>query len=90
METCHSGRLNERAFRVILLQTALLYMMNAVVLPDVPAGENLDLRAHYFREVVPFFTISLLMLVSSIAKDWMLNHRLPEIANLAFHAFFAD
>jgi hypothetical protein len=76
-------------FAVILLQTVLLYMMSAIVLPDVPADGRVELEAHYFREVVPFFTTSLLMLAASIGKDWMLNGRLPAPANLAFHAFFA-
>ena len=76
-------------FGVILLQTVLLYMMSAIVIPDVANAENADLRTHYFREVTPFFTISLLMLASSISKDYMLNGRLPSVPNLSFHAFFA-
>ena len=76
-------------FAVILLQTVLLYMMSGIVLPDVPSDGRVDLEAHYFREVVPFFTTALLMLSASIGKDWMLNGRLPGSANLAFHGFFA-
>ena len=77
------------AFGVLLLQTVLLYMMSALVLPDVPASGRVELKAHYDREVVPFFATSLLMLCASIAKDWMLDDRLPAPANLAFHGFFA-
>ena len=76
-------------FAVILLQTVLLYMMSAIVLPDMPSDGSVDLKAHYFREVVPFFVTSLLMLGASIGKDWMLDGRLPGRANLAFHAVFA-
>lgn len=76
-------------FAVILLQTGLLYMMSAIVLPDIRADGKVDLKAHYYREVIPFFTTALLMLVSSIGKDLMLNGRLPGAANLSFHAFFA-
>lgn len=76
-------------FAVILLQTVLLYMMSAIVLPDVPNDGGVDLRGHYYREVVPLYSTSLLMLSASIAKDWMLNGRLPSAANLGFHAFFA-
>ena len=36
-----------------------------------------------------FSGTSLLMLAASIGKDWMLNHRLPQPTNLAFHGFFA-
>ena len=76
-------------FGIILLQTILLYMMSAIVLPDLPDAGELDLREHYYREVGPFFTISLLMLAVSVAKDGMLNERLPDPVNLAFHATFA-
>jgi hypothetical protein len=76
-------------FAIILLQTILLYMMSAIILPDVPRGESIDLRAHYYREVAPFFVTSLLMLAASVGKDWMLQHRLPEATNLAFHGAFA-
>ena len=76
-------------FAVILLQTVLLYMMSAIVLPDVAIEGRVNLHDHYYREVVPFFTTSLLMLAASIGKDWMLNHRLPQPTNLAFHGFFA-
>ena len=80
---------NFATFGVILLQTILLYMMSAIVLPDFPDERVVDLREHYYREVAPFFTISLLMLATSIAKDWLLNDRLPDKTNLAFHALFA-
>ena len=30
-------------------------MMAAIVLPDVPADEKLDLRDHYYREAPAFF-----------------------------------
>jgi hypothetical protein len=39
--------------------------------------------------VTPFFTISLIMLAVSVAKDWMINDRLPDATNLGFHAVFA-
>ena len=42
-------------FATILIQTALIYMLAAIVLPDVPADEKLDLRAHYYREAPAFF-----------------------------------
>jgi hypothetical protein len=76
-------------FSLILLQTILIYMMTALVLPDFPAGEAVDLRAHYYREARPFFGLAIAMLAASVAKDWMLDSRLPEGPNLAFHLFFA-
>jgi hypothetical protein len=76
-------------FGILLLQTVLLYMMSAIVLPDVPHAGEMNLAEHYWREVGPFFVISLLMLAVSVAKDWMLNDRLPDGTNLAFHGAFA-
>ena len=75
-------------FGVILLQTILLYMMTALVLPDMPAGEPVDLKAHYYREARPFFGIAVAMLGVSLFKDWMIDGELPETANVAFHAAF--
>lgn len=80
---------NFAAFGVVLLQTVLLYMSAALVLPDFPAGEAVDLRDHYFREVTPFFAGMLAMLAASLGKDAMLDGRLPEAGNLAFHLCFA-
>lgn len=76
-------------FAIILLQTALLYMMSAVVLPDVPPAEPVDLRAHYERERRPFFGLSIAMLAVSLAKDVKIDGHLPEGPNLGFHLGFA-
>lgn len=79
---------NFATFGTIILQTVLLYMMSGIVLPDVPPDSLLDLREHYFREVAPFFSTGIAMVVVSIAKDWMLDGRLPSRTNLAFHLIF--
>jgi len=77
------------SFSVILLQTVLLYMLAALVLPDVAAGEGDELERHYHVERVPFFTMLLALLACSLVKDWMLQGHLPVGANLAFHVAFA-
>ena len=76
------------AFAAILIQTALIYMMAALVLPDVPPGEPLNLKDHYWREVTPFFASGTLAISWSIAREWILEGRLPEPVNLAFHLLF--
>lgn len=76
------------AFGMVLLQTVLLYMFAALVLPDFPAGETHDLRAHYYREARPFFGTFVAMLAVSLLKDLVLDGRLPTAANLAFHLLF--
>ncbi len=44
-------------FTLLLLQTVLLYMMSALVLPDIPVDSAIDLRAHYYRERRPFYAL---------------------------------
>ena len=81
---------NFATFAVILIQTVLLYMMSGLVLPDIAGDKPVDLQMHYWSEVVPFFGVTLAMLMSSIGKDWMLNGKLPSSGNLAFHIAFAS
>lgn len=76
-------------FAIILLQTVLLYMMAALVLPDVPPDQSIDLEAHYFREVTPFFATAILMLGTSLTKGIMLDGRLPQPDEAFFHGLFA-
>lgn len=80
---------NFATFLVILTQTVLLYMMAGLCLPDIPPGEPVDLRAHYYREIRPFFGLFLAMLAVSIVKEVLLEGRLPEPGNLSFHGVFA-
>ena len=76
------------AFAAILIQTALIYMMAALVLPDVPPAEPLNLKDHYWREVTPFFASGTLAISWSIARELILDGRLPEPVNLTFHILF--
>jgi hypothetical protein len=73
------------AFLVVLLQPALLYLMAALAVPEVTAGAPVDLRANYFAHARPFFALTMLLLVVSIAKDLVLDGRLPVPLNLATH-----
>jgi hypothetical protein len=76
------------AFAAILIQTALIYMFAGLVLPDIPAGEGLDLRAHYYRERAAFFGVGAATIAWSMVREYVLNGRLLEPANLAFHLLF--
>ena len=72
-------------FATILIQTALIYMMAAIVLPDVPADERLDLRDHYYRETPAFFGLGAATVGWSLFREYMLTGTLPVPANLGFH-----
>lgn len=75
-------------FSVILLQTILLYMMAALVLPDTPAEGTIDLRAHYDAHIVAFYGILLAMLATSLLKDVLLQGRRVDPADVAAHGVF--
>lgn len=75
-------------FGLILLQTVLLYMLAALVLPD-PQDGTIDLATHYHEHVTPFFAIMLAMLAVSVAKDLSLQGRRADPLDLAGHAIFA-
>lgn len=76
------------AFAVVLVQTILIYMMTALVLPDMPAEAELDLRVHYYREARPFYIISVVTVSWSVLREYVLVGRLPLPLNLAFHLLF--
>ncbi len=76
------------AFGIVLVQTILLYMLAALVLPDFPPDAPTDLHAHYYRERMAFFGIVVVMLVVSALKDVVLDRHPPSGANLAFHLVF--
>lgn len=60
------------AFCAVLLQTVMLFMGTALVLPKAGNGDPIDLRAHYYRESVPFFSFGLLFIVIGMVKDSLL------------------
>ena len=74
------------SFAAILLQMALMYIMAAVVLPDAPAGEPVDLADHFDRHRVALFGFLLAVLAASVAKDVLIDGHLPVAINLGFHA----
>lgn len=76
------------AFATILVQTALIYMMAALVLPDVPPKEEIDLKAHYYREAPVFFAVGSAVVAWSLLREAVLQGALPQPANLAFHGLF--
>jgi hypothetical protein len=76
-------------FAVILVQMGLLYMLSALILPDVPAEQAVDLSRHFERHRKAFYGFLIAMLASSIAKEAVLEHRLTSPLNLAFHVLLA-
>ncbi|MGZ8345676.1 MAG: hypothetical protein ACXWUP_01055 [Allosphingosinicella sp.] len=75
-------------FATILVQTILLYMMTAIVLPPISTNESIDLREHYYREARAFFGISVALILWSVFREYMLLGALPNPLNLGFIALF--
>jgi hypothetical protein len=76
-------------FSVVVAHAVFLYMLAALVLPDVPPGEVLDLREHYYDTYRWFFAFVVLAALAGIAKEIVLDGRLPSPSNLAFELSFA-
>jgi hypothetical protein len=82
-------RWNFAAFLIVLLQPVLLFLMAALIAPDLAdALEPIDTRAAYFHQARWFFGALLLALVVSVSKDVVVYGRLPERDNLIAHAIF--
>ncbi len=73
------------SFAVILLQMILLYMLAALVFPDIEPGGAVDLAEHSDKYRRAFYSFLIAMLVTSVGKTLMTDHRLPSPTNLGFH-----
>ena len=73
------------SFLVVLFQTVTLYMMSALVLPELVEHGGVDLRTHYERQHRWFFGFFLATLAISVLKDVVIGGTLPETRNLGFH-----
>ena len=75
-------------FFVVLLQPIVLSLLAALVLPDINADTDADLRESYYIQSRWFFSLMLLLLVVSLAKDLVLSGSLPVPMNVAAHGLF--
>ncbi len=75
-------------FATILIQTALFYMMAAVVLPDIPADQPTDLRDHYYRETPVLFGTGIATIGWSLFRGYMIDGELQQPVDVGFHLLF--
>ncbi len=77
------------AFSAVLMQTVMLFMGASLLLPKTRPDQQIDLKAHYYREAGPFFLFGLLFLAFGYVKDWLLDGHIQRggIA-LGFFVFF--
>ena len=72
-------------FAAVLLQPIVLFLLTTVALPGTASAE-LDLKINFFANRVWFFTLLLVLITASLAKDLARLGTLPGGANLVFHA----
>ena len=72
-------------FAVVLLETIILYLLAALIMPAIPNEGPVDLRAQYFKHSGWFFGALAAVLVDSVLKDLVTNGSLPSGVNLGFH-----
>lgn len=75
-------------FFVVLMQPVLVYLATAFLIPDIKDHVRIDLREAYFREARWYFGALLLVLLDSLAKNFVLNGHLQSGWDLAGHAAF--
>lgn len=75
-------------FLVLLAQTIVLYLIAGLVYPNFAIERAIDMRVHYFAQRRKFFTLLIVAALLSIARDLVLDRKLPETRNLYFHIGF--
>jgi ribose/xylose/arabinose/galactoside ABC-type transport system permease subunit len=76
-------------FSAVLAQTIVLYLLAALVLPDVFGDAIVDLREHYYDHRRWFFSLLVMLIATSLLKGLAIEDKLPEAADLRFHIAFA-
>lgn len=72
-------------FLIILIQTIFAYMLAAVVLPEEVPSEGVNLKEYYERNSSWLFGFLIATVLTSIAKELLLEGHFPVSVNLAFH-----
>ncbi len=68
-------------FLIVVAQTIDLYLVTALVLPEIAPGEEVDLRTHYYRQLTWFYCLTIALILISLAKDLVFSGSLPGNAN---------
>jgi hypothetical protein len=76
------------ALLVVMLQAISIYMIAALVLPDIGGEKFIDLREHFFAHRSWFFAASFAATVFSLLKTQVLYGHLPSRVNSAFQFTF--
>jgi hypothetical protein len=79
---------NFSGYAILLAQVIVLYLLAGLIYPDFSDEREVNLRTHYFQQRRHFFSLCVILLLTSIGRDLVLNHALPAPLNLGFHLAF--
>ena len=75
-------------FTIVLFEAIMLYLLAAIVVPNIPNEGEVDLRANYFRYAGWFFGSLVVLLLDSLLKSVVVSGGLPGKPDLGFHLFW--
>jgi len=67
---------NFASFCTVFAQTVTIYMASALVLPRELHASSINLRAQYYREVPPLFTLGLVFTALGFLKEGLLGEQI--------------
>jgi hypothetical protein len=76
------------ALLVVMMQAISIYMIAALVLPDISGEKFIDLREHFFAHRIWFFGANFAGTVFSLLKTLVLYEHLPSRVDRAFQFTF--
>jgi hypothetical protein len=76
-------------FAVVLAEMVPLYLLAALVFPNVDVEGAIDLRAHYFQNHRWFFILAIVFILLSISKPLVLFGKWPAPMDLSVQIAFA-
>ena len=85
----NQGKWTFGMYGIVLIQTALLYMVAGLALSGTDEESAFDMRTAYFANARPLFLLLVAMIAASLAKDLIVSGHLPDPVNLVFHGLFA-
>jgi hypothetical protein len=72
-------------FTVVLLESIILYLLAALIMPGIRPEGQVDLREDFFRHSGWFFGALVALLIDSLLKSLIINGSLPPAFDLSFH-----
>jgi hypothetical protein len=72
-------------FSAVLAQTIVVYLLAALVLPDIFGDATVNLREHYYGHRRWFFSLLVILPLASLGKNLILYGHLQHPLDLGFH-----